>query len=115
MTSQVVRAISLYSDSTDDLETTLCFLSFQDIGLLPMKTQYPLVDLLVIGKPAQSKSQYAVNLATDVEARRMPCHGVPARYLNNFRAACMCTEVGCYINCVSSCTVKVMSGLVMER
>ncbi|BAT75172.1 hypothetical protein VIGAN_01299200, partial [Vigna angularis var. angularis] len=56
--SHVVKDIDRYSASALDLATTLCFLLFQDIRFPPSRTQYPVVDLLSIGEPAQSASQY---------------------------------------------------------
>ena len=57
--SQVVRAIARYSASALDLATTFCFLLFQEMRFPPMRTQYPEVDLLSLGDPAQSASVYA--------------------------------------------------------
>ena len=56
MSSHVVRAIARYSALALDLATTCCFLLFQDIRLLPMKTQYPAVERLSVGELAQSAS-----------------------------------------------------------
>ena len=56
MSSHVVRAIAQYSVLALDLATTSCFLLFQDIRLPPMKTQYPEVERLSVGEPAQSAS-----------------------------------------------------------
>jgi len=55
--SQAVEAIALYSASTLDLTTTLCFLLFHEIKLPPMETQYLDVDLLSEGDPAESASE----------------------------------------------------------
>ena len=54
MSSHVARAIARYSASALDLATTSCFLLFQDIRLPPIKTQYPEVERLSVGEPAQS-------------------------------------------------------------
>ena len=56
MSSHVAKAIARYSASALDLATTCCFLLFQDIRLPPMKTQYPEVERLSVGEPAQSAS-----------------------------------------------------------
>ena len=56
MSSHVVKVIVRYSASTLDLATTSCFLLFQDIKLPPIKTQYPEVERLSEGEPAQSAS-----------------------------------------------------------
>jgi len=53
----VAEAMTLYSASALDLATTLCFLLFQEIKLPPMETQYPDVDPLSEGDPAQSASK----------------------------------------------------------
>ena len=64
-TSQVishdVSVVARYSDSTIDLATRDCFFVFHDMSELPRRTQNPLVDLLVVGHPAQSLSQYVVS------------------------------------------------------
>ena len=57
MTSQMGRAIDLYYASAVLLATTLCLLTFQDIGDLPSNTQNAEVDLPVLANPAQSLSQ----------------------------------------------------------
>ena len=54
MSSHVARAIARYSASELDLATICCFLLFQDIRLPSMKTQYPEVERLSVGEPAQS-------------------------------------------------------------
>lgn len=46
ISSQVGKVIVLYYASTLDFITTFCFLLFQRIKLLTMKTQYLEVDLL---------------------------------------------------------------------
>ena len=56
ISSQAAKAMALYSASALDLATTCCFLLFQDIKLPPIETQYPEVDLLSDGDPAQSAS-----------------------------------------------------------
>ena len=56
MSSHVAKAIARYPASTLDLATTSCFLLFQDIKLPPMNTQYPDVEHLSMGEPAQFAS-----------------------------------------------------------
>ena len=56
MSSHVVKAIARYSALTLDLTTTSCFLLFQDIKLSLIKTQYPEVERLSEGEPAQFAS-----------------------------------------------------------
>ena len=56
MSSHVAKVIARYSASTLDLATTSCFLLFQDIKLPPIKTQFPKVERLSEGEPAQSAS-----------------------------------------------------------
>ena len=46
--------MALYSASALDLATTLCFLLFQVIMFPPRKVQYPVMDFLSEGDPAQS-------------------------------------------------------------
>jgi len=57
MSSQVTKAMALYSASTLDLAITLFFLLFQDIKFPPINTQYPDVDHLSLGDPTQSASE----------------------------------------------------------
>ena len=56
-TSLVTVAIDLYFDSAEDLNTTCCFLLFQEISESPKNTQNPVIDLLVSGHVAQSALQ----------------------------------------------------------
>ena len=57
--SQQVPVIARYSASTEESDTVFCLFVHQEISEDPKKTQYPVVDLLVIGQPAQSESQKA--------------------------------------------------------
>ena len=52
MSSHVAKAIARYLASALDLATTSCFLLFQEIRLPPIKTQYPEVERLSVGDPA---------------------------------------------------------------
>ena len=56
MSSHIARVIARYSASALDPATTSCFLLLQDIRLPPIKTQYPKVERLSVGEPAQSAS-----------------------------------------------------------
>ena len=56
MSSHVAKAIARYLASVLDLAITSCFLLFQDIKLPPMNTQYPNLERLSVGEPAQSAS-----------------------------------------------------------
>ena len=56
MSSHVAKAIARYSTSALELATTFCFLLLQDIKLSLMNTQYPDVERLSVGEPAQSVS-----------------------------------------------------------
>lgn len=51
-----VCAMALYSASMLDLATIVCFLLFQVIKFPPRNVQYPIVDYLSEGDPAQSTS-----------------------------------------------------------
>ena len=53
------EAMALYSASEEDLETVGCFLDFQKIRDFPSRKMYPLMDLLLSGQEAQSKSEKA--------------------------------------------------------
>ena len=56
LSSHVARVIARYSALALDPATICCFLLFQDIRLPPMKIQYPEVERLSVGEPAQSAS-----------------------------------------------------------
>ena len=56
MSSHVVKVIARNSASVLDLATASCFLFFQDIKLPPMNKQYPDVQRLSVGEPAQFAS-----------------------------------------------------------
>jgi hypothetical protein len=59
--SAVIFAKTLYSDSVLDLETVGCFLDAHDNRLQPRKVQYPDVDFLSSGQPAQSTLERATS------------------------------------------------------
>lgn len=79
VTSQQVWAIARYSASAVERATTDCFLVFQEIGEEPRRTQYHVVDFLVVGQLAQSLSQYAVSWAADEDASKIPWPGLFSR------------------------------------
>ena len=79
--SLVTMAIALYSDSAEDLDTTCCFLHFQEIKESPRKIQNPKTDLLVSGHAAQSASQYDLSLNSDSANKNQPCPGLLFKYL----------------------------------
>lgn len=79
--SQHKFAIALYSASAEDLDTTPCFLDFQDTKEEPIKTHCPLNDLLVSWQAPQPESQYPVNCRTDLEEYSKPCPGAFLMYL----------------------------------
>ena len=56
MSSHVAKTIARYSALAIDLATTSCFLLFQDIKLPPINIQYPDIEHLSIGEPAQFAS-----------------------------------------------------------
>lgn len=56
MISIVVWEIARYSDSADDLETTPCFLHFQDMSEDPRKMENPVVDIINIACPLRSQN-----------------------------------------------------------
>ena len=56
MSLHVAQAIARYTALALDMATTSCFLLFQDIKLPSMTTQYPDVERLSVGEPAQSTS-----------------------------------------------------------
>nr|GEZ85492.1 hypothetical protein [Tanacetum cinerariifolium] len=82
-----VEAITLYSASVEDRETTDCFFVFQDMGQPLNKRRYHVLDRLVKGHPSQSKSQYAVKVVGPSHGRRIHCPGVPFEYLKTRYAA----------------------------
>ncbi|KAJ0859067.1 hypothetical protein HanRHA438_Chr13g0608231 [Helianthus annuus] len=56
ITSHKAAHIDLYSASAEDLDTTLCFLLFQEIKDFPRNIQNPVIDLLLSIHFAQSES-----------------------------------------------------------
>jgi hypothetical protein len=54
MSSHDVWAMALYSVFAREWDTTLCFVTFPDDQVSARKVQYPVVDLLFEGDPAQS-------------------------------------------------------------
>lgn len=54
--SSIVAATLLYSASAELLDTICCFFDFQVIRDSPNLTAYPVTELLVFGKAAQSES-----------------------------------------------------------
>lgn len=79
--------MALYSDSTDDLDTIVCFFDFQETSKLPMKTQKPVVDSLVSGQLAQLAFEYAISSNLEFAEKNMPCPGVPFIYQMILRTA----------------------------
>jgi hypothetical protein len=67
-----VDAIALYSTSTEDLDTVVCFFDFQEIKELSRKTQYPVTDLLESTQRAQSKSQNAFIYKLEITGKNNP-------------------------------------------
>jgi len=61
-----------YSASVEERETMSCFLVRQDMRDYPNRTAYPVVEHQPMGQLAQSESQYAMILADEVAARKMP-------------------------------------------
>lgn len=81
--SQAVEARVQYSGSADDLDTVVCFLDFQEMIEAPRKQQKPVIDLLVSGHVvAQSESVKPFRCTEEDEDRKMPCPGLPLRYLS---------------------------------
>ena len=81
ISSQTTATIALYSASAEDLETVCCFFDFQDIKESPRNTQYPVIDLLVSGQPAQSESEKDFKCKLLEEEKNSPCPGDPLIYL----------------------------------
>ena len=65
--SQVAFAMEQYSTLANDLDTVCCFFDFQETKESLMKTQNPLIDLLVSGQAAQSEFAKAFNSMADEE------------------------------------------------
>ena len=70
--SEHTRRMERYSASADESETVACFLDFQEIGLPPIVMKYPLTDRRVVGHAAQSESQKASSLKSDVLLSKIP-------------------------------------------
>ena len=86
-------ARALYSASKDDLDTVVCFLDDQEIGLDPKKTIKPAVDFLSQGSLAQSAAIKAERLKGPGE-RKIPWWRVPLTYLKTLCAASKWIVVG---------------------
>ena len=56
--SHETNAIALYYAFALDFTSTFCFLLFHDIKLPPTRTQYPKVERLLLGDPAQLTLEY---------------------------------------------------------
>lgn len=70
----------LYLALAEDLETVGCFLDFQKTKESPMKSQCPVVDLLVSGHCPQSASAYALSLRSEEAENSRPCLGAALIY-----------------------------------
>lgn len=57
--SDALAAMARYSASEEDRDTVLCFLDFHEIGELPKRTTYPVIECRVSGQEAQSESENA--------------------------------------------------------
>ncbi|PKU65123.1 hypothetical protein MA16_Dca004738 [Dendrobium catenatum] len=66
MTSEVRAARERYSDSVDDRATVCFFLTVHEMSVLPRNEQYPEVDFLEFGSPAQSASEKEVRTRSDL-------------------------------------------------
>jgi hypothetical protein len=95
--SATAFATPRYSASALDLEIVACHLDDHDIKLAPKKTQYPEVDRLVSGHPAQSASEYAtISKFADLWIIR-PCFVVPLIYRNILFSSWKWASVGEWI------------------
>ena len=72
-----MEAIARYSDSTDDLDTVVCFLVFHEMRVPPRKIQYLVTDRLVIEHRAQSESQNPLSSKFPFAGKYNPCPGAP--------------------------------------
>lgn len=93
-----VSARLRYSDSVDDRATVCCFLTLQEIGLVPKYIHYPLVERQSIGSPAQSASQYAMRQSGPGRICNPNCN-VPFKKQRICLTATMCSVVAACINC----------------
>ena len=57
--SHVVVAITRYSASAEERETTVCFFVCQEKGLVPSVMKKPVVEERVVGQLARLESEYA--------------------------------------------------------
>jgi hypothetical protein len=76
-----------HSTSTEDRDTTDCFLDFQEIKDEPKNMQKPEIEHLVSGHDDQSESQYAMRSKVLIEGKKKPCPGAPLRYFRTLNAA----------------------------
>ena len=68
--SKQVFVIARYLASTDDLDTLVCFLDFQEIIEFFKKMQNQEIDRLEVRQPPQSESQCACNLKLFLDGSR---------------------------------------------
>jgi hypothetical protein len=93
----VVWAITLYSTSALDLATTLCFLLFHVTGFAPQKAQYPMVNLLFEGDPAQSASVKTSTLRWPFFLNNMPRPRAIFKYRTIQIATSQCESLGDFL------------------
>ena len=79
--SLVTVAMALYLDYAEDLDTTCCFLHFQEIKESPRTMQKLETDLLVLRHAAQSASPYDLSFNSNSADRNKPWPGLLFKYL----------------------------------
>ena len=53
--------MALYFTSIEERDIMVCFLVSQEMSDFPRKTQYPVVDFLIVGQLTESTSQNPIN------------------------------------------------------
>ena len=113
--SEQVEDIAWYSDSVEDLETLSCFLLFQEMSALLKNMHQPITKRWVFAHPTQLASLYSTNCKEDSLGKNNRCVEVPFRYWIMRRTTTRWRFRGAYINWLTCCTTKKISGRVIVK
>jgi predicted NAD-dependent protein-ADP-ribosyltransferase YbiA (DUF1768 family) len=81
MSSAVVFVIARYFASVLDREIVGCFFAYHEMRFPSRNVQYPVVEHLVVGHPAQSVSEKAQRSSVVLAVKYKPMLSVPLTYL----------------------------------
>ena len=99
VSSAVVLDIALYSTSVLEHDTICCFFAHQEMMFLPIKTQYPVVEHLVVRHLAQSSSEKAKRSSEVLAEKCRPMLSVPFTYHIIRLTIFKCVVAGACMNC----------------